>query len=32
VFVDVGLVLFIAIYYKGYDFSKKVKAIYYYVP
>jgi hypothetical protein len=32
VFVDAGLVLFVATYYKGYNFSKKVKAIYCYVP
>jgi hypothetical protein len=32
VFVDAGLVLFVAMYHKGYDFSKKVKAIHRYVP
>jgi hypothetical protein len=32
VFTNAGLVLFIATYYKGYDFSKKVKAIHCYVP
>jgi hypothetical protein len=31
-FVDAGLVLFVATYHKGYDFSKKVKAIHRYVP
>jgi hypothetical protein len=32
VFVDAGLVSFMATYYKGYDLSKKVKAIHRYVP
>jgi hypothetical protein len=32
VFVDCGLVLFVSTYYKGYDFTKKVKAIHRYVP
>jgi hypothetical protein len=32
VFVDAGLVSFVATYHKGYDFSKKVKAIHRYVP
>jgi hypothetical protein len=31
-FVDAGLVSFVATYHKGYDLSKKVKAIYRYVP
>jgi hypothetical protein len=32
VFIDAGLVSFVATYHKGYDFSKKVKAIHRYVP
>jgi hypothetical protein len=32
VFVNAGLVSFVATYYKGYNLSKKVKAIYCYVP
>jgi superfamily II DNA helicase RecQ len=32
VFVDAGLVSFVATYHKGYDLSKKVKAIHRYVP
>lgn len=31
VFLDYSLVVFISTYYKGYDFTKKVKAIYYYI-
>jgi hypothetical protein len=32
VFLDRGLVSFVSTYYKGYDFTKKVKVIYRYVP
>lgn len=32
VFVDAGLVSFVSTYHKGYDFSKKVKAVHRYVP
>jgi len=32
VFVEAGLVSFVTTYHKGYDFSKKVKAIHRYVP
>ena len=32
VFLDAGLVSFVSTYYKGYDFSKKVKAVHRYVP
>jgi hypothetical protein len=32
VFVNAGLVSFVATYHKGYDFSKKVKAIHRYMP
>jgi hypothetical protein len=32
VFANAGLILFIATYHKGYNFSKKVKAIHRYVP
>jgi hypothetical protein len=32
VFLDRGLVSFVSTYHKGYDFTKKVKAIHRYVP
>jgi hypothetical protein len=32
VFLDRSLMSFVSTYYKGYDFTKKVKAIYRYVP